>query len=521
MSKKKSDALFQLIKSLKKSEKRYFQLFASTEEHKAAKKYIRLFNLIDQQEDFDEEKILAKEKTIKRVQLSNLKAHLYKKILQTLKLYHASAVSDIQIRELIDYAQLLFNRSLYGQCVKVLQKAKKLAHKNDNLELLLEILKWEKNVLSYTVARDNQKRVNNIISEVQDVNNRINNINSFSNLQVKLNSLYLKIGFIRNRADYNKTKNFFHESMPEFKESALSFTEKLSLYSLNVEYYYFIQDFDMGYLFAKKWVDLFQNSKPLILSKLDEYIKGLNHLMTAQYRLFKYHEFIETKRKLKALRIMQIIDTNENIRLKLFKYTYVHEFNGIFMLGDFERGVNLMNKIKPGLEQFIDQLDHHSRIILFYKIACLYFGNGDYKDVVVWLNKIINFSNVDIREDVHSFARILNLISHYELGNTDVLDYYVRSTYRFLLKKDDLNQYQKYILSFLKKLSMSMTDEALTAQFIKLRKQLLPLSKNPFEKRAFIYFDIISWLESKIEKRTIKDIIKEKAMKAIQAEVVV
>ncbi len=44
---------------------------------------------------------------------------------------------------------------------------------------------------------------------------------------------------------------------------------------------------------------------------------------------------------------------------------------------------------------------------------------------------------------------------------------------------------------------------------------MLQLEKNKFEKRAFLYFDIISWLESKIEKRTVQDIIKTKALKKI------
>jgi RNase P/RNase MRP subunit POP5 len=37
------------------------------------------------------------------------------------------------------------------------------------------------------------------------------------------------------------------------------------------------------------------------------------------------------------------------------------------------------------------------------------------------------------------------------------------------------------------------------------------LEKNKFEKKAFLYFDIISWLESKIENKTIQEVIKDKA----------
>jgi len=132
MAKENSEALFRLIKSLKKSEKRYFKIFASREGNGEDKKFIRLFDLIDKQDEFDEAKILSKDLSIRPEQFSNLKAHLYKRILQSIRLYNSNTVKDIEIHELIDYAQILFNRSLYDQCVKVLQRAKKLATKNDN-----------------------------------------------------------------------------------------------------------------------------------------------------------------------------------------------------------------------------------------------------------------------------------------------------------------------------------------------------------------------------------------------------
>jgi len=144
----------------------------------------------------------------------------------------------------------------------------------------------------------------------------------------------------------------------------------------------------------------------------------------------------------------------------------------------------------------------------------MYFGAADYQKVVFWLNKIINMKDVDLRSDIHSFARILNLISHYELGNIDLIDYYIRSTYRFLIKKNDLHLFQKIIMKFLRKLS-SITQDQLTDAFKELREQLLPLNEKFYERRPFIYFDIISWLESRIENRPIQDIIQEKVQRKI------
>ena len=124
--------------------------------------------------------------------------------------------------------------------------------------------------------------------------------------------------------------------------------------------------------------------------------------------------------------------------------------------------------------------------------------------------------DVDIRSDIHSFARILNLISHYELANFDLVDYYLRSTYRFLIKKNDLHAFQKIILRFVRRLS-SITRDQLTDAFKDLRDQLLPLNEKFYERRPFIYFDIISWLESKIENRNNQEIIREKVLRKISS----
>ena len=50
----------------------------------------------------------------------------------------------------------------------------------------------------------------------------------------------------------------------------------------------------------------------------------------------------------------------------------------------------------------------------------------------------------------------------------------------------------------------------LISRFKDLKSEMIEIAKDPFEKTAFEYFDIISWLNSKIEKRSFAEIIKEK-----------
>ncbi|MDW7690482.1 hypothetical protein R9C00_23015 [Flammeovirgaceae bacterium SG7u.111] len=511
MSKVKIDKLQRLIKSLKKSEKRYFKLLMAKEGAGGQKKFVRLFDLIEKNSQADDAWIKNQEPSFKSSQLPNLKAHLYSKILQSLRMYYSSQNPEIEIRELLDSAVILYNRCLYDQCAEVLRKAKRKAQKIEALELLLDIYKWEKSVMGHTFKRGNQERVNTIVSEVQEVNNRINIINKFTNLSAKLNSIYLRVGFIRDEESYRQIKLFFRENLPDFKEEELSFREKLHLYDLQVGYCFFIQDFKQGHFYAKKWVEMIEESGEFTVTNLEMYIKGINNLMIAQYKLFFYHDFVETNKKLKSVRKIPGLDLNENILVRLYKYIYVHEFNRYFMLGDFDVGVERISRITNNLEKYVSRLDKHSQLIMYYKIACLYFGNSNYHEVIFWLNKVINTQEIDLREDVHCFARIVMLISHYELGNTDVIDYYIRATYRFLLKKDDLHNFQKYILGFMKNLTKDMTEEELILRFKNLRSQLLPLENSRYEKRAFIYFDIVSWLDCKIEKVPVQEVVKRKA----------
>ncbi len=79
-----------------------------------------------------------------------------------------------------------------------------------------------------------------------------------------------------------------------------------------------------------------------------------------------------------------------------------------------------------------------------------------------------------------------------------------------MLKMNDLHEVQKEIIRFLKNLN-SIYPGDIKKEFIKMKERFVELEKNTYEKRAFLYLDIISWLESKIENRKIGDIIREKA----------
>ena len=72
MPNRSTDELFQLIRSLDKSEKRMFKLFLKRSDGTEDLKVIRLFDALDKMDEYDEELLLKKNKSIKKQQLSNM-----------------------------------------------------------------------------------------------------------------------------------------------------------------------------------------------------------------------------------------------------------------------------------------------------------------------------------------------------------------------------------------------------------------------------------------------------------------
>ena len=74
---------------------------------------------------------------------------------------------------------------------------------------------------------------------------------------------------------------------------------------------------------------------------------------------------------------------------------------------------------------------------------------------------------------------------------------------------NDLNSVQEEVLLFLRKLPQTNEDQ-IARKFKKLHSKLIDLQKKPYQKRAFLYLDIISWLDSKMQNTTIQEVIRAK-----------
>ena len=508
ITKDQKDNLFSLVKSLTKSEKRQFKLYVGRLGVNSDSKFLNLFNLLDKAKTYNEAFIL-KSGIVKKQQLANVKAHLYKQILISLKLNPSHQNVRLQIREQLDFASILYHKGLYKQSLKILDKAKELAIVNEEKNSAFEIVELEKVIESQYITRSISTRADELAIQAKELSSLNVIASKLSNLSLQLYSTILKTGYIRNEEEANMVINYFNKSLPKVKIEKLGFREKLWLYKANLWQSFLLQDFLNCYKYASKWVNLFYENPSMINLNPVFFLKGNNYLLEALFFIGNKPKFLEKFSEFEATVQKNNFPTDENVASLVFLYSNFHSINKHFIDGSFEEGLHLIPKIEKALIPFSNRIDPHHKMIFYYKFASLHFGAGNNKECIKYLNKIISNKTLSMREDLLCFSRVLNLVAHYEAGLDYHLETLLRSTYKFLIKMNDLHEVQKEMIKFIRGLQ-DIYPHDLKNAFKELHKTLKTFEDHPYERRAFLYLDIISWLESKIENKPVGVIIQTK-----------
>jgi hypothetical protein len=508
MSNRSEDILFHLIRSLKKEEKRHFKLYINRSSANQNLKVVQLFDALDKLKEYDEKLLLKKLPEVNKSQLFNLKAHLYKQVLSSLRLLKSPESIDLQLHEQFDFAHILYKKGLFLQSLRILARAKEIAKTNQKTTFLIQLIGLEKRIESLHITRSLQDRAEGLSQEALEVIGHVYMVTRLSNLALELYSWYIKNGHVRNEEDEVDIKIFFKTNLPDDAATQNGFYEKMYLYQSYTWYAFIRQDFLMYYRYTQKWVDLFYDQIFMQRVETGHFIKGLHNLLNAHFDLRNYLLFEKTLSEFEAFAETDRVKQNENFRIQSFLYLVQAKINHHFMKGSFKEGLLLISKIEEELHTYDLFIDRHRLLVLNYKIATLYFGSTEYGKSIDYLQKILNTST-DLRYDLQCYARVLHLLCHFELGNYELMEHLTKSVYRFMSKMQNFTIVEEEMFKFLRR-SFYIDRKDIKAELKILFIKIEALEKNRFETRAFAYLDIISWLKSKVYDKPMNDIIGER-----------
>lgn len=508
MSNRFTDALFQLVKSLEKSEKRHFKLYIKRSSSNENLKIIQLFDALDKMPDYDEKILLKRLSPVTKPQLANLKAHLYKQLLASLRLLKTSVNIDLQLSELLDNARVLYYKGLKMQSFKMLERAKELAKANHKYNFLAQVISLEKKIETLHITRSTIEKTELLALEAADISVHIDNVVKLSNLALLLYRWYVQNGHARNRDDEKGVRSFFKQMLPPHPEKITDFYERLYLYQSYCWYAFIRQDFLMYYRYSKKWVDLFDEEPAMVKVETGHYIKGMHTLLNALFNLRDYDRFQVVLKQFEKFAGTPSSDAYDNFRIHTFIYINAAKLNWHLMTGSFAEGLALVPAIEAGLKEYAAYVDLHRILVFNYKIALLYFGNGNYETSIDYLQHIIN-EHGNLRTDLQCYARLLHLMAHYELGNDAIIESLARSVYRFMAKMKNFSVVEEEIFKFIRS-SFNLSPRQLKPALENFLHNIKHLEKNRFETRAFSYLDVITWVESKVYEKPMSEILQEK-----------
>ena len=471
----KKNNLFTLIKSLSPAEKRYFKSFIGKQS--TEKKYLKLFNVIDALNSYDEaiiRKFFATEKFTR--QLHVMKIYLHATIMKRLRSFYSEASTSLKIKDCLKNIEVYFIKELFAHCSIEIARAEKLARAIEDDVALLEILSWKRKL------HQNQSPVGFLGKEIIDQQSgALARLTHNNNLWKELlDPMPVKAFDTRPQAapTLNSKVLAYHIQYRDAVRLGKSKEAKRSLEEL-------------AHGLEKRLAVL--NEDPTI------YLTTLNNLISFLVFNKETKEALKIVSKAKTFyqNLQKVSRNNSNFRLILRTYNIELEiYRDTELLDD---AVNLIQQIVKLLDERRGNAPESYLLSLWFQFANIYFQRKDFRSSLHWINEILNCSFADKRRDLHLQAQLLNLVVHFELRNFFVMRYFVASTMRSFKKNKALLPYHKIVLSFFIKVS-GEAESTHPLLFQKLHKDLIAAAA-AVPKSELDYINWENWIRGKLKGR--------------------
>ena len=512
MSSKVNNALFDLIKSMSKSEKRYFKLMSSRHTIGGENNYVRLFDYMDKQDEYDEDEIFRvfkKEAFINRFSIT--KKRLYDHILSALDAFHAAGSIEAQLHKQLHAFDILFEKSLYDQCRRILHSAEKVAEKNDFRAILL-MISYKKKRLSETMGslKVTDVEIEETLQCDLEFSKSIEAYNQLWAIKSHVFAQLAKKGVARSNAEIDVyTKMCALILSKNYSTEKLTFESRHMYHHVLSAYYY-----ATGKL-VKSLEELEMNlnaTDQTVLGKKMEANKYISALTNAIYIADKIGDHRKSTYYLNVLKKFgATMESNEDLSIKLFSSVSSIELSLFLRKGDFQAATNSIQTIEEELVHYDEKIVPIRRAFLEFKLAVVNIGTGNYSESLKWINRILNDSNLDKTEDIIGFTQLLELLVHLELNHNNLLPYSLKNTQRFFKTRNRMYGFEKVLLQFISKLIKCEDHFDRQNLWEEMYKELAKITNNDvFESVALDYFDFESWAESKLKGKSFDAIVREK-----------
>lgn len=496
---------------MSKGDRRNFKLFARLQD--GDKQYIRLFDAIDKQNEYDEEKLLKQFEGEKFTnQFSVAKNYLYNYILKTLHIFRKDPRTELNA--LLHQVQILMSKNLFEQAQKLLRKAKHMAERQERFSELLFILETERLIMK---KREQSKEFEAFIDQIQRDEcatvEKIANHQRFDHVYDQVHRIVKRSLAARDPELKSRVKAILQNEFMQDQSSALSMRAKLRRYDILIECNRLMGEFPQMLENLKLQVAAYESNDDIRKERVLAYINAVSNLGIIHYRLGQVEESYKSLAKLRNIPV-----DSEEAEIHVFEKYFQFKIGLCIENGDVEEARKVIadfERAYPGREGTIMKAVELS---IFYGIAYFYIYSGEPAKGLDWVNRILNEPRTELRTDIQAIARILNLIIHYHLGNYDFLEYEIKSTTRFLSNRERLFLFERTILKYIRQLATLGPNSNRDVVLNEFKEEISKVIEDKYEQQAMSLFNILTWIEAEIKSTTMWQVEKVQQLVTLKKE---
>lgn len=475
-----SDALFVLIKSLSKSEKRYFRLqpMADDSQHRI------LFDAMEKLAEYNEEKLVKLLKgSVVTDSLSIAKNRLYHTLLKSLASFHHKATARAEVMRLLQSIEVLYMRELYDQAEKLVHSAQKIARKNEFSALHLELNEWKERILeSMNIpAAERYELLCNNYSEMKEVLSSIHNEKQIAFMKWSWFAGYYTNGQPRQSEEQSENEALLIELntlQPISKEAQIKLNQLKGAVLLNLGKPQ--ESLDI----INTLIDLLKDSEIKGNENESIFRNALANaaVISAQLKNDKLasHYLIQLEKAL-----------NDASNLSLLHSTSLTVF---LLQKNNDAAFEYISRNKENLSLVPEDFQIRTSHVLF-QCAIICFIQEEYKESERFIQRFLQSTPSNELLHLQCIAQVFNLVLQIELNNERYIPYALRNVQRFLITRNKAFEGEMKILQFINetlKKRKSIDEKELWNW---LEGELYEVKKT--DPLFFTYFDFHKWAKAR------------------------
>lgn len=483
-----------LVKSLSGPEKRAFKLY--TQRSSGARDYLDLFHIIDAAGD-PEPSAIAKAYAKKHAPASLNSAARYLVKVLTDCLIQQKTEKDPLFQSLqgIMRVRVLQERSFPEEGYRELKRVRSQAHGLQ--QHFIEYLTYRNELSFLSDANfpgitdqqlvDTQMKAKSLLRHLQHIQDHhsllellkyrlvhAGRISSEENKKKLYDLMLSEMGLVSGRTDSSFAAQKLHLLFQSF-----FFTD--------------IGDYRSAHKTFASLTRLFEQNLHLLDNPPLDYLSTLNGILDIVH-LLKDHRQMETY----IDKVVQIDrpDYPEYFRYQVRKTAVVYRLVLFLSRSAYQEAVAYIRTLETDLLPAYHMVNEEQQWELYFYAGLAWFGLRDWKKAHRFTAEVMRKHESHPQWLVCKATRLLNIIIYYEKGDTDYLEYEIRSYQRFFGRQQLLKS-ESLLFRFMKLCPDGRRRRLPELQRKKILKEVAAIQQDKYEQQLLKYFDLTAWISAR------------------------